>query len=444
MNPQRPSGGTPKHARLLAAAATASVALASNVVGAHASTIGPTAPPAVGAAGIATTPTGNGYWIAASYGDVLNFGGAGSLGGPTSTALNQPVVGMATTATGAGYWLVAADGGLFNYGDAAFLGSLGGTHLNQPIVAIAATPDSAGYWMVAADGGIFTFGDAHFFGSLGGTQLNQPIVGMAATPDGRGYWLVASDGGIFAFGDAHFLGSEGATQLNRPIVGMAPTSSGLGYWLVASDGGIFSFGDAAFHGSTGNLPLVQPIVAMAATPGGGGYWMVARDGGIFTFGDAGYFGSGSGRIRYGNDVVSRPECGVPANAVTPGRVIVISLRCQELSAYQDGVNIITTYITTGRPALPTPPGQYSVLRKVSPWLMTSDWPPSSPYWYPPSWVQYTLWFRSDGYAIHDAPWRAQYGPGTQLNGSHGCVNVPMPTMTSLYNWASVGIPVRVY
>jgi lipoprotein-anchoring transpeptidase ErfK/SrfK len=85
-----------------------------------------------------------------------------------------------------------------------------------------------------------------------------------------------------------------------------------------------------------------------------------------------------------------------------------------------------------------------VLRKVSPWTMTSDFPSSSPYWYPPSRVQYTLWFRDDGYAIHDAPWRAAYGPGTEQAGSHGCVNVPMPTMTTLYDWADVGIPVRVY
>ena len=103
-----------------------------------------------------------------------------------------------------------------------------------------------------------------------------------------------------------------------------------------------------------------------------------------------------------------------------------------------------TDITTGRPALPTPPGQYSVLRKVSPWRMVSDFPRSSPFWYPPTWVQFTLWFRSDGYAIHDAPWRSAYGPGTEAHGSHGCVNVPMPLMSGLYHWADVGTPVRIY
>jgi lipoprotein-anchoring transpeptidase ErfK/SrfK len=127
-----------------------------------------------------------------------------------------------------------------------------------------------------------------------------------------------------------------------------------------------------------------------------------------------------------------------------GKVIVISLARQELTAYLDGKPVITTLITTGRPALPTPPGNYTVLRKNHPWKMTSDFPPSSPYWYPPSWVQYTLWFRNDGYAIHDAPWRGTYGPGTESAGSHGCVNVPMPTMTDLFNWADVGTRVIVH
>jgi len=432
--------------RLLVAAAVTTVTCAANLAVAQAAGW---APPPVGAIGLAPTSDGTGYWIAASYGDVLNFGQAPAYGAPSSVALNQPLVGVATTASGAGYWLVAADGGIFPFGDAVdhSYGSTGGVRLNQPIVGMARTATGNGYWLVASDGGIFPFGDAAGYGSTGGTRLNQPIVGMAATPDGGGYWLVAADGGIFPFGDAVGYGSTGAMRLNDPIVGMAATASGKGYWLVAADGGLFPFGDAVYHsyGSTGNLRLVQPIVAMAATPDGNGYWMVARDGGVFPFGDAGSYGSASGHIRYGNDVASNTACGVPSNAVSPvGRTIVISLRCQELSAYQNGMPILTTYITTGRPALPTPPGQYSVLRKVSPWLMTSDWPTWSPYWYPPSWVRYTLWFRNDGYAIHDAPWRSAYGPGTQANGSHGCVNVPMPIMQTLYNWATVGTPVRVY
>ncbi len=128
---------------------------------------------------------------------------------------------MASTPTGQGYWLVARDGGIFAFGDAAFFGSTGDLRLNQPIVTMAPTPTGNGYWLAASDGGMFTFGDAAFLGSTGSLKLNKPIVSMTPTGLGDGYWLVASDGGIFSFGDASFYGSAGGAPLNSPIVGMA-------------------------------------------------------------------------------------------------------------------------------------------------------------------------------------------------------------------------------
>jgi len=247
-------------------------------------------------ASITLSGTGTeGYFLVATTGSVADFGDAGYYGDPSAAPLAQPIVGMASTPSGYGYWLVARDGGIFSYGyDAAFYGSTGNIHLNQPIVGMAATPDGHGYWLVASDGGIFSYGDARFYGSTGNIHLNQPIVGMATTPDGKGYWLVASDGGIFSYGDAAFYGSTGNIHLNQPIVGMAATPDGKGYWLVASDGGVFSYGDAAFYGSTGNIHLNQPIVGLGATADGKGYWMVASDGGIFAFGDAPFLGSAGG------------------------------------------------------------------------------------------------------------------------------------------------------
>ena len=240
-----------------------------------------------------STP-GEGYYLYGAAGELGGFGNdefLNYLGDLTTTNLNQPIVGMATTPSGGGYWMVATDGGVFSYGDANFYGSTGNIHLNKPIVGMAATPDGKGYWMVASDGGIFSFGDAAFYGSTGNIHLNKPIVGMASTPDGHGYWLVASDGGIFTFGDAAFYGSTGNIHLNKPIVGMASTPDGHGYWLVASDGGIFTFGDAPFYGSTGNIRLNSPIVGMTPTPDGHGYWFTASDGGVFSYGDAQFAGS---------------------------------------------------------------------------------------------------------------------------------------------------------
>jgi hypothetical protein len=233
--------------------------------------------PSMGLVAMARTPTGQGYWLAASdggvfaYGDATFFGSRAGQGGPQ-------VSGMAATPTGRGYWLVAADGGIFAYGDATFHGSTGNIRLNQQIVGMAATPTGAGYWLVAADGGIFAFGDAAFHGSTGSIRLNQRIVGMAATPTGAGYWLVAADGGIFAFGDAAFLGSTGHIRLDAGVKGMAATPTGRGYWLAADDGGVFAFGDAAFLGSAAGRGLTNGIVAVAATPTGAGYWLAAGGG----------------------------------------------------------------------------------------------------------------------------------------------------------------------
>jgi hypothetical protein len=240
--------------------------------------------PAVTYTGIASTPSGNGYWLVDSSGAVHPHGGAVSYGSMAGAALNAPVNHLVPTPDGGGYWMVAADGGIFSFGDARFFGSMGGRQLNAPVVDLAPTADGGGYWLVASDGGIFAFGDAPFLGSMGGHPLNRPVVGMADDPTGTGYWLVATDGGIFAFGDAGFHGSTGSLRLNLPVNGMSATTSGAGYWMVASDGGIFAFGDAPFRGSMGGSPLAAPVTGMATDPAGGGYWLVSADGGVFSFG----------------------------------------------------------------------------------------------------------------------------------------------------------------
>lgn len=248
------------------------------------------APPPPTAVGIASTPSGGGYWIAYSNGAVSPHGDAGNYGGVSNLVLNAPINHIVSTPDGGGYWLVAADGGTFSKGDAQFYGSTGGMRLNAPVVDMAPTSDGGGYWLVAADGGIFSYGDAQFHGSTGGMHLNQPVVGMAPDNATGGYWLVATDGGIFAFG-APFYGSTGSIHLNKPVNGMAATFDSLGYWFVASDGGIFDYGDAPFHGSAGSLVLNAPIVGMAPDNATGGYWLLGSDGGIFSY-DAPFLGAG--------------------------------------------------------------------------------------------------------------------------------------------------------
>ncbi len=255
--------------------------------GSGATTAGGLVTPVVG---MASTPSGNGYWLVDAAGGVSAHGAAVSDGSMAGHPLNAPIAHIVSTPDGGGYWLVAADGGIFTFGDARFFGSMGGHHLNAPVVDLAPTPDGGGYWLVASDGGIFTFGDAIFRGSMGGRHLNAPIVGISADDATSGYWEVATDGGIFAFG-APFLGSTGGIRLNRPVNGMASLADGLGYLFVASDGGIFAEGGARFQGSMGGTPLSAPVVGMAADPATGGYWLVGSDGGVFSF-DAPFYGAG--------------------------------------------------------------------------------------------------------------------------------------------------------
>ena len=248
-------------------------------------------------------------------------------------------VGMASTPDGNGYWLAQAGGGVYGYGDAGFFGSLPGLGVAPaaPVTAIASTPDGRGYWLAGADGGVFAFGDAGFFGSLrtAGVTPAGVIVGITPTPDGKGYWLVGADGGVFALGDARYLGaardgvakvalllSPGGTGYVIPtatglqadalgdasapshtpialatlVSGAAISADGGGHWEVGTDGGIFGFGDAPFYGSLPALGVVPaaPIVGMARTPDGLGYWLVGADGGIFAFGDARFHGSAAG------------------------------------------------------------------------------------------------------------------------------------------------------
>ena len=150
--------------------------------------------------------------------------------------------------------------------------------------------------------------------------------------------------------------------------------------------------------------------------------------------------------------VALPPGPIPT-PVGNGRSIGISLSRQRLWAYDGGNVAWQADVTTGQPMAPTPPGLYTIQKIIPNFKFISPWPPSSPLWYPDSPTHYALQFRSDGYYIHDAPWRPYYGPGTELPhidpdgtvraGSHGCVNTQLATIQFLSPWVSIGTPVRI-
>jgi lipoprotein-anchoring transpeptidase ErfK/SrfK len=137
----------------------------------------------------------------------------------------------------------------------------------------------------------------------------------------------------------------------------------------------------------------------------------------------------------------------------PVKLIVVSTETQYLHAYDHGRIVLTTPVTTGGPELPTDHGVFHIYLKLSPFEFHSPWPPSSPFYYPPTPITYWMPF-DGGEGLHDASWRSNFGPGSNLEptnlgtgrsilGTHGCVNLPFSAATFIWNWAPVGTTVVV-
>ena len=129
----------------------------------------------------------------------------------------------------------------------------------------------------------------------------------------------------------------------------------------------------------------------------------------------------------------------------PHKLILVSIRAEELWAYEDQKLVVDTLVTTGLPQLPTDTGLMRIARKESPVHFVSPFPKGSVYDYGTIDARYALWFQPSGEAIHDSWWRSWYGPGSNLNGhgSHGCIGVPYGPIDQLYPWGDVGTPVLV-
>ncbi|MCP3857692.1 MAG: M15 family metallopeptidase [Actinomycetia bacterium] len=164
---------------------------------------------------------------------------------------------MASTPSGDGYWLVASDGGVFAYGDARFHGSTGSLDLSRSIVGMASTPSGNGYWMVGSDGGVFSFGDAAFHGSAAPefTEAELSAIGLVPTSTGQGYLIAATNTAVTAHGDAVIdpaVSPEGFRARSLAAV------SG-GYWFLGDP-----VGDIVSVWQSGGLTSVSREAALAA------------------------------------------------------------------------------------------------------------------------------------------------------------------------------------
>jgi lipoprotein-anchoring transpeptidase ErfK/SrfK len=139
--------------------------------------------------------------------------------------------------------------------------------------------------------------------------------------------------------------------------------------------------------------------------------------------------------------------------ITSGRAVVVSLREQTARFYQDGKLVNWSYVTTGRPELPSVPGWHAAGARLSPTTFTSPDPAGSPNYYQPTHINFAVGYNAGGYFLHDAWWRHQFGPNTNLphydpaafnGGTHGCINFPEGNMKWVYNFTVRGTPIIVY
>jgi hypothetical protein len=197
-------------------------------------------------------------------GKVLPLGAVASLGDAVDLGPANPAVDIAPTATYDGYWIAASNGDVQEFGDAAVLGDLAGQ--GQTVVTMAPTGDRTGYWLLTATGRVVPFGTATLLGDLEASMPNVPLVGMVARPQAEGYWILDGAGNVYPFGAAVALGSAANQDFQR-ITGFEPPD----HWIIEPV-------PAAEHPTT--------ATAILPTATGDGYWISLANGAVCHFGDA--------------------------------------------------------------------------------------------------------------------------------------------------------------
>jgi hypothetical protein len=407
-------------------------------------------------------------------------------GGGGAQPVSQPAQDRFSAATAPlGGVVLDAFGGLHPFGGYAITGMppyWSGWAIARGVVLL---PDGTGGWTLDGWGGIHQWGSAPAIQTPEYWPGWDIARGLVVLPDGQSGYLLDGFGGLKAFGPhAPAFASPSYTSghdISRGVAVLTDASgTATGGWVLDGYGALHPFGAAqsipspaslysghdvwqklhsSLDGHLYGVGLYGVVSAPGIKPTWSGYhdfggWNVIRDVVISnpTFGNGAPQPVSSAALNAfvvssSNGLIAKPGCGSYGWVPPAGKWIVISLECQELSAYQGGQLVADTPITSGRPALATDRGHTRVLRKNHPWLMVSPWPRGSPYYYTPSWVQYVTWFWPNGSGIHDASWEpdSALGPGSNLGAyaSHGCIHVTLSMAQWIYDWADVGIPVDV-
>lgn len=119
------------------------------------------------------------------------------------------------------------------------------------------------------------------------------------------------------------------------------------------------------------------------------------------------------------------------------KTILIDTKKQELYQQLSGITIRTHTVSTGKPSMPTPKGEYRVGNKAE-----RAWSRAYGLWMP-----YWLGLAGTRVGIHELPeWPGGYKEGEAHLGtavSHGCIRLGVIAAKIVYDWTEVGTPVII-
>ncbi len=310
-----------------------------------------------------------GIYIAGAFGEVLTYGDAQTHGDLSNVAIQSPVLGIATTPSGEGYWLMEAAGRVHRFGDAADVGSPS-LAPGEYAISFDTTPTGKGYWIVTQKGGVHAMGDAGYFGSAAGTLgPDVDVIGIAATPSALGYWMLDSQGGVHTFGDAASFGSAASLPPKYPVTTIAPTPTGKGYWIVDAIGGVFAYGDAkafardnTYAAYSTDTALNDAVMSAETAPYGPGQGFIfvrllggfGAQGVYLSISNPTYLGYGGGKFQEGSFAIDL-ALNVSAVQPSPEAGTVAHREGPEVRAPQEVCALVVCAGLPGRPETPAPP-----------------------------------------------------------------------------------------
>lgn len=125
--------------------------------------------------------------------------------------------------------------------------------------------------------------------------------------------------------------------------------------------------------------------------------------------------------------------------LTTGKYIDVNIARQTMTLFQDGRAVKSYPVSSGKPGMDTPKGEFSIHNKAPrPWSKTYGL-------YMPNWMAFT----TDGkFGIHELPeWPGGYKEGANHLGrpvSHGCIRLGVGSAREVYEWTDVGTSIIVH